>query len=368
MKILDTFPIDDQFYMPAEYEEHSGCWLLWPERGDIWRRNALPAQDFYISFVNKLVEYEQVTLGVSRKNYNNVKRKISDKIRLIEISYNDVWVRDTGAIYLVSKSQSKLRGLSWNFNAWGGIDEGLYYPWDLDNQISDKMCDIDKYPIYKSDIVLEGGSVNVDGEGTLLTTEECLLNRNRNPHKSKSEIETYLKRYFNVKKVIWIPKGVCQDETGGHIDNLCCFTSPAEIALTWSSDPNDPQSKISTNTYNFLKNETDAKGRLLKIHKLHHPTVQVISENECKDYAEGYKTIKRNPGDRLPASYINFYQNDKVVFFPLFGNDNDERALQEIKAIIPNKEIISFYSRELLLGGGNIHCITQQIPKLGNNV
>jgi len=364
MKILNTYPVDDQFYMPGEFEAHSGCWLLWPERGDIWPNNALPAQNLLLKLANTICQYENVTLGVSAKNYKDVKKRVCQNVRVVEISYNDIWIRDFGAIFLTNPSKSQLRGVSWNFNAWGGENEGLYFPWDLDNQLSSKMCDLDNIDFYQSNLILEGGSICVDGCGTLITTEECLLNENRNPNKTKDEIEKYLRRYFNVQTVIWLPNGMDEDETGGHVDNICCFTAPNEVLLTWTDDKSDPQWEVSRNAYKELIKHKDKSNNQLKINKIVHPPLISITEEECNLYSEGYKTIKRRAGDKLPASYINFYQNDNAIFFPLFGVETDELALNQIKLIVPQKEIITFQTRDFLLGGGNIHCITQQIPKI----
>jgi len=246
----------------------------------------------------------------------------------------------------------------------GGVDEGLYYPWDLDNNIPDKICELDDIPIYKSSMVLEGGAITLDGEGTLITTEECLLNINRNPNIDKVSTELYLKKYFNVKKVIWLPKGMYLDETGGHVDNICSFIKPSEVIIPWTDDIDDPQAQISMNIHNLLSNETDAKNRTFKIHKINQPKIQRITHAECQQYSYGHKTIKREPNNRLPASYINLYQNERAIFLPVFGDENDESAIALINNIVPDKEIIPFHSRDLLLGGGNIHCITQQIPEI----
>jgi agmatine deiminase len=217
---------------------------------------------------------------------------------------------------------------------------------------------------YKCNIVMEGGSIHVDGEGTLITTEECMLNRNRNPKLTKEQIESTLKEHLNIEKLIWLSKGVYLDnDTNGHVDNLCCFVRPGVVCLTWTDDENDPQYAISTDAYRRLSEATDARGRKLEIHKIHQPGPLFITQEESKgiDSAEG--TIPRQAGSRMAASYINFYTANGGIIMPGFGDPNDHQAKNILHKLYPHHEVVQIYTREILLGGGNIHCITQQQPE-----
>jgi agmatine deiminase len=226
--------------------------------------------------------------------------------------------------------------------------------------------EIERTDRYKTDFVLEGGSIHVDGQGTLITTEECLLNPNRNPHLGRTEIEDMLREYLNVDKIIWLGRGVYQDETSGHVDNLCCFIRPGVLALTWTDDPADPQYEISQDAYERLSTATDARGRRLEIHKIHQPGSLYITDEESLGIDLIEWSAPRLPGRRLPGSYINFYIANRSVILPVFDDPCDRKALQDIQALFPEHDVVGVPGREILLGGGNIHCITQQQP--GSNI
>jgi len=216
---------------------------------------------------------------------------------------------------------------------------------------------------YRAPFVLEGGAIHVDGQGTLITTEECLLNPNRNPGLSRAEIERLLRRYLNVEVIIWLGKGVHLDETDGHVDNLCAFTRPGEVVLTWTDDRRDPQYEISHDAYERLKDARDARGRRLEVHKLAQPGPLVMTKSEAEgvDAAEGSQP--RQAGARLAGSYVNFYIGSRRVVVPLLDERRDGAALRKLKRLFPGREVVGVPGREILLGGGNIHCVTQQVPK-----
>ncbi len=279
------------------------------------------------------------------------------------MSNNDAWVRDIGPTFVTNDS-GVIRGIDWQFNSWGGLVNGLYFPWNLDNKVASKICNIERKDIYRTEkFVLEGGSIHVDGEGTLYTTEECLLSEGRNPHMSKSEIENTLKEYLNVKKVIWLKNGIYNDETNGHIDNILCVPKVGSVILAWTDDKDDPQYKICKENYEILKNSKDAKGREIEIIKMKLPKPILITEEESVGVDKVNGTLPRCKGDRLAGSYVNFYICNGGVIYPTFGDSNDEEAKKTLEAIFPDREVIGIYAREILLGGGNIHCITQQQPK-----
>ena len=215
--------------------------------------------------------------------------------------------------------------------------------------------------------VLEGGSIHSDGEGTVMVTESCLLSKGRNPDLTKEQIEDKLKEYLGAEKVLWLPKGIYNDETNEHVDNVCAFVGPGEVVLAWTDDTADPQYEMSKADLEYLESVTDAKGRKLKVHKLPVPDHPVLVEQADLgnfEFEEGEDT--REEGERLAASYVNFYFINGAALVPQFGGENkesDERALKILKELCPDREVIGIDARAILLGGGNIHCITQQIPE-----
>ena len=212
--------------------------------------------------------------------------------------------------------------------------------------------------------VLSSGSLYVtDGEGTALVTEACLLSAGRNPDLTKAEIERVLCDYLGVSKVIWLPRGIYNDETNEHVDNVCAFTAPGEVVLAWTDDEDDPQYALSAASLAVLETELDAKGRRIKVHRLPLPKPVTITAEECEglDLCEGEPT--RTPGERLAASYVNFYIANHAVVMPAFGDPADEQAQEILRKLFPTREIVAIPARDILIGGGNIHCITQQIPK-----
>ncbi len=362
VRTLEGTPAGDGYRMPGEFEQHDGCWMIWPERTDNWRMGAKPAELAFAAVAEAISRFEPVTMCVSSRQFINARRRLSDRIRVIEMSSNDSWMRDSGPTFVID-DRGGLRLIDWDFNAWGGLDGGLYFPWDLDDLVPRKVAEIAGVDRYRAPLVMEGGSFHTDGEGTLITTEECLLNPNRNPRLSREQIEGYLGSYLNVEKVIWLPRGCYNDETDGHVDNLCCFVRPGAVLLTWTEDKEDLQYERSAEALDVLKNVTDARGRKLEVHFLHQPAPVTLTAEECMgiDSVEG--TIPRREGDRYAASYVNFYIANGGLVVPVFDDPADKQALEKLKQLFPDREIIGVYAREIILGGGNIHCITQQQPK-----
>jgi agmatine deiminase len=348
--------------MPAEFEPHAGCWMLWPERTDNWREGAKPAQAVFAQIASAICAAEPVTVGVSAAQFQNARARLDPRVRLVELSSNDSWMRDCGPTFVLDPRRRR-RGIDWTFNAWGGLSGGLYFPWDRDDEVAAKVLEIEGDDRYRTSFVLEGGAIHVDGRGTCLTTEECLLNPNRNPGRSRAEIETTLRRYLGVSTVIWLGRGVYRDETGGHIDELACFTSPGHVALTWTEDRADPQYEISLDALRRLRAARDARGRRLTIHKIHQPGPLYMSAEEARGIDLRAGSHPRRAGDRLPASYINFYIANKCIVMPLYDKRWDAAAARTLKRLFPNRRIVGIETREVLLGGGNIHCITQQVPR-----
>jgi len=359
--ILDSTPRQDGYFMPGEYAPHAGCWMLWPERPDNWRLGAKPAQAAFVAVASAIARFEPLTIGVSAAQFQNACRLLPHDVRVVELSSNDAWMRDCGPTFVIN-GRGGVRGVDWDFNAWGGLAGGLYFPWDQDELVARKVLEIERLDRYKAPLILEGGSIHVDGEGTCLTTAECLLNPNRNPTLDQAQIEQFLKDYLGVEKVIWLSRGVYQDETSGHVDNIVSFIRPGVLVLTWTDDQSDPQYENSCVALELLSQATDANGRRFEIHLLHQPGPIYITAEESQgvDTIEG--TLPRQPGDRLAGSYVNFYIANGGVVAPTFDDPYDQPALQTLQALFPERNVIGVPAREILLGGGNIHCITQQQP------
>jgi agmatine deiminase len=355
-------PAKDGFRMPAEWEPHAGTWMLWPERPDNWRDRAAPAQRAYAAVAATIAKSEPVTMGVSAAQFEAARAMLPAGVRVVEISSNDAWMRDVGPTFVVDRHR-RVRGVDWMFNAWGGKAGGVYADWSLDDQVAAKVLEIESKPRYRAPFVLEGGAIHVDGQGTLLTTEECLLNPNRNPTLRRAQIEGLLERYLGVREIIWLARGLFNDETDGHVDNLCCFVRPGEVVLSWCEDPEDPQYDISRSAYEVLARSRDAQGRRIKIHKLLQPGPLHMTEAEAAGIERSEDCKPRRCGDRLAGSYVNFYLANRQVVMPLLDARMDRAAKAVLAKLFPRRRIVGVPAREILLGGGNIHCITQQQPK-----
>jgi len=358
---LDSTPAADGYRMPGEFEPHSGCWMAWPERPDNWRLGAKPAQKAYAAVAEAINASEPVTVAVSDAQFEHCRSLLSPSIRVVEIATDDAWIRDVGPTFVIDDNGGR-RGVDWHFNAWGGLDGGLYFPWDRDERVARKVLEIEGADRYRAPIVLEGGSIHVDGEGTVLATEECLLNPNRNPSLSREQIEQVLFEHLGAEKMIWLGQGVYNDETDGHVDNLACFARPGVVLLTYAEDEADPQHAISRDAHERLQAATDARGRALEVIRLPSPGPITITEEEAGGVDAVAGSLPRRAGDRLAASYANFYPASTRIVFPLLDERYDETAARVLGECFPEREIVGVPAREILLGGGNVHCITQQVP------
>ncbi len=363
MTTLNSTPRADGFYMPAEWAPQTQTWMVWPERPDNWRLGGKPVQTAHVAVAKAIARFEPVTVAVSAAQYDNARARLDvPNIRVVEISNDDAWVRDTGPTFVIN-DDGQVRGVDWGFNAWGGFDGGLYAPWNLDAALASKVLEIERCPRYVTEgFVLEGGSIHVDGEGTLITTEECLLNRNRNPHLSREEIEVVLRDHLSVEKIIWLPDGLYNDETDGHVDNFCCYVRPGEVLLAWTDDPKDPNFPRCQAAMGVLENARDAKGRPFIVHKMPIPGPLFATEEECAGVDQVHGSQERNPSVRLAGSYVNFLIVNGGIIAPSFDDPLDETAREILQRLFPEHEVVMVPGRELLLGGGNIHCLTQQQP------
>jgi agmatine deiminase len=358
---LDSNPAADGFRMPAEWEPHAGCWMAWPERPDNWRRGARPAQAAYAAVASAIAATEPVTMAASHDQLEHARAALPDSVRVVELATDDAWLRDTGPTFVVDGAGAR-RGVDWRFNAWGGLDGGLYFPWDRDERVAAKVLEVEGDQRYAAPLVLEGGSIHVDGEGTVLTTEQCLLNPNRNPELDRVAIEAALHAYLGTEKVVWLGDGVFADETDGHIDNLACFARPGVVLLTWVEDPGDPQHAISRDALGRLEAASDARERSFEVIKVPAPGPLAATAAEAAGVEAVEGSRPRLAGDRLAASYVNFYVANSRIVYPLLDPTRDEEAGAILAGAFPDREVVGVPTREILLGGGNIHCITQQVP------
>jgi agmatine deiminase len=354
---LRSTPAADGFWMPAEFSDHAGCWMLWPERPDNWRRQAAPAQRAFAAVAAAVARFEPVTIGASAAAYASARAQLPAAVRLVELSSDDAWMRDVGPTFLVDAA-GRVRGTQWRFNAWGG----LYRNFERDRDVAQKVLELAGCERYCAPLVTEGGALHVDGQGTALVTEESLLDRRRNAALSQRRIEALLKRYLGVSQVIWLGRGVIDDETRGHIDNLACFARPGEVCLTWPTDAADPQRRICENTLERLLAARDARGRRLRVHRIPAPPPLYLSAREARGILPRPGIRPLRAGRRLAGSYVNFYLANGALILPLLDARTDTAARRALQAVFPDRRIVGVPAREILLGGGNIHCITQQQP------
>lgn len=413
-------PAADGFFMPGEFEPHAGCIMIWPERPGSWIYGAKAARRAFADVVAAIAESEKVYVAAGKSSLASAIAVLFDgqsrpgkragtfcwdetadghetaaawrrNVEIFIAETDDAWARDIAPTFVVKLSQRKedaptenrrlcgkntaqpgnsarwVRAVNWEFNAWGGAVDGLYASWEKDNAFAKYFCGKYGYEVYDAaPFVLEGGSIHSDGEGTVLVTESCLLSAGRNPSLTKEQIEEHLKQYLGAKKVLWLPRGIYQDETNEHVDNVCAFLRPGEVVLAWTDKRDDPQYPLSAACMEYLARETDAKGRKLTVRKLPIPDIPVcITEEEFRGYAFEEGEDEREAGERLAASYVNFYFSNGAVVMPVFGGDNEEsdrRAVMLMEQWNPGRKVIPVAARDILVGGGNIHCITQQIP------
>ncbi len=360
---IDSLPVKDGFNMPGEFEPHLATIMIYPERPGSWPYGAVKAGAVFERIIKAISADEKVWVIVSDNTEPKARKAFADceSVEILNIPTDDAWARDTAPTFVVSKKDGTVRGINWRFNAWGGEYDGLYANWERDDRLARTFCDKAGFDWYDADpFVLEGGSVHSDGAGTLMVTESCLLSKGRNPNLSKAEIEEKLKGYLGGERVIWLPRGIYNDETNEHVDNVCAFIAPGEVVLAWTDNTSDPQYELSLSCLRTLEREG------VKVHKLPIPDVPVTVEREDLEgyvFEEGEDT--REAGERLAASYVNFYFSSNSVLVPQLGGKNaesDARAVEILSKLCKQRKVIPIPARDIILGGGNIHCITQQIP------
>lgn len=361
-----TTPRGDGYSLPFEGEAHNGTLILLPFRSDVWRNKAKNATEEFRELIKTISKFETVYVGVDPSIYDKAITWLEqiENVIPIKIRYNDAWARDNSLIFVRSE-EGKIRSVDFRFNAWGGDYDGLYTNWQNDDALGSALVKRWKLQNYRlPSFIMEGGAIACDGQGTLIITEACFLSKGRNIQLTKSEIEETLKVYLGVSEIIWIPHGIIGDETDEHIDNMVAFSHPGEVLLAWPNANDKIQYAAASRAFKILQSAHDAMGRSLKIIKVKMPAPIYLSEEEAKGVSPSHYGAKpRQAGDNLLATYINFYQSDRFVIIPGFGVKEDAAALAQFNKIFPDRHVIQLSSREILAGGGNIHCVTMQIPK-----
>lgn len=340
--------------MPAEWETHSATQLHWPSNRETWPGNSLErVEDVYLDIIYHLHKYEQIILLCDLKSdLNRIRDKLDnrgiefDNIHIFSIPINDIWARDCGPIFVRDRSDSDADYVitDWEYNAWGG----KYPPYDSDNEIPDWFSKTFGIPSLKTGRVLEGGSIDTNGEGIFITTESVLLNPNRNPELSREQIEQMLENYLGAKKIIWLKNGLAGDDTDGHIDDLSRFVNRNTIVTMISEDINDVNYDTLQENLEILKLATDSKGNAFHIIELPMPLTKT-------------ETPTVDGSHYIPASYANFYIANGVVLVPLYDKKYDKDILNLFGNLFPNREIAGIQCNDLVWGQGSIHCITQQL-------
>ncbi|WP_225764627.1 agmatine deiminase [Inquilinus sp. Marseille-Q2685] len=336
-----TVPASLGYVMPAEWEPHSRCWMAWPCRDEVWGEQMDAARTAYADVARAIAEFEPVTMVCNPADVAEASLTLGNgtPIDVVSMEIDDSWLRDSGPTFLLDRN-GHLAGAHWRFNAWGQ----KYQPYSRDAVVAKRILKHVGARRFRAPFVLEGGAVHVDGEGTVLTTEQCLLNPNRNPDVTKAQVEQNLRDWLGVSTVIWLPEGLEDDETDGHVDEIACFVRPGVVLALSTDDKSDGNFDVLQTNLDILRSAKDAKGRPLQVIEVPQPARQ------------------EHKGKRLSLSYINFYIANGGVVMPAFDVAEDERAFRIIRDAFPNRRVVQVHARDIFLGGGGIHCITQQQP------
>jgi agmatine deiminase len=337
-------PRESGFFFPAEWEKHISTWLTYPTPDDSWPSTYKMVCNEYNLFVSEISKGEKVNIVTQNKEHSQEVIENLDKtgaivsnIKLFEFGSNDCWCRDHGPAFLVNRNNKDRAIVKWQFNAWGEK-----YPSEKDNAIGDKIAALYPFEKYRPGIIMEGGSSEVNGKGTLLTTKACLLNKNRNLNHTSDNLEWYLKEFYGAENIIWLGEGVEGDDTDGHIDDIVRFVNENTIIATIEENKNDSNYLVLKNNYDLLKKIRMENGRQPNLIELPMPLPV------------------DNGKDRLPASYANFYICNQAVIVPVFGSKNDDKALQIIQSCFPNKKVTGLPAKNVIFGLGSWHCLSQQ--------
>lgn len=333
--------------MPPEWARHESTWLSWPKDPLTFPEKIIGRiEETYIEMIESLQSGERVDLLVNdEETEDRVSSMLSSEknVRFHHLKSQDVWIRDYGPIFLRKKESEETAATKWIFNAWGGKYDELL----RDNETGIEICEQLGVRVFEPGIVLEGGSIDVDDAGTCLTTTQCLLNKNRNPQLGKEEISKYLQDYLGITNLVWLGDGISGDDTDGHVDDIARFVSPCKVVCMLEDDESDGNHKALARNFEILKKARTSDGSLLEVIPVKMP-----------------KKVLDEDGNRLPASYANFYVGNGAVLVPVFGGKNDGDALSVLSNVFPTKKVTGINCRELVSGFGGIHCVTQQQPSL----
>jgi agmatine deiminase len=327
------------FFMPSEAAPHAACWMAWPTRLELWDDKIDAVRQEFAEIAQAIAPFEPVIMVVDPADAADAARICGPDIRLHQAAIDDSWMRDSGPTFLID-GKGRTAVVNWRFNAWGG----KYQPHDKDAALKQVLAwDLDM-PVIETPLFLEGGGIFSDGEGTIFTTESCVLNPNRNPGLSKAEIEAELKRCLNAGKIVWMPGDPTETETDGHIDGLACLAKPGLLLVETETGPSDPRAGILRENRRALELQRDAKGR----------SFELIPIGEAQDCPLDDPKFSR--------SYVNFYIANGAIIMPGYGTASDAAARAAVQAGFPDRAILQLRQKALPYGGGNIHCITQQQP------
>lgn len=327
------------FHMPAEWEPHERCWMAWPCRLDFWGDNLPATQRAYAAVANAIAEFEPVTMLAPPRDVASARSHCGDRVTVLPVELDDSWTRDNGPVFVVNEA-GELAASVFHFNAWGKKHE----PWGKDAALGHRLAEYLGIRTFSSTVFMEGGGIHVDGRGTVLTTEQCILNPNRNPGIGKDEAATALCDALGVSNVVWLPGDPDDIETDGHVDGIACFVEPGRVLVeicpvTGTERYDNMQANLEA-----VRNATDADGNPFEI--------AIIEEAAEAERRSGI----------FASSYINFYIANGGIVMPGFGIDRDEDAKATIAALFPEREVVQVSVADVGIGGGGIHCITQQQP------
>lgn len=337
------YPDESGFWWPAEWQPHRRTWICWPARSECFGggENLLRAKQAVARLALAIAAFEPVTVAVRPEDAPEAKLATAGRVELMETPLDDGWARDIGPTFVIGP-QAMLAGVKWNFNAWGH----KYHPYTHDAMFARRVLELAGARSFAAPIVCEGGAIHGDGEGTVLTTEQCLLNTNRNPGLRREDVATVLDRYLGIRKVIWVRGEFSDSETDGHIDNIACFAGPGRVIVGVPDSPGHPDGQPVREAIRMLAEARDARGRPLEVISLPQPRNRHLSWS----------------GHPLQASYVNFCFANSAVVMPGFDDPNDEPARKIIRDVFAGRQIVQVAALDIVQGGGGIHCMTQQEP------
>jgi agmatine deiminase len=321
--------------IPAEWAPHKAIWTAFPSAADLWQDDLVPAQDEVAAMIRALAKGDRMrVLAAGADAYRAALAAVGDAAEVIETPFGDIWLRDTGPLF-----DRGGRAHRFGFNGWGGK-----YDLPFDDRVGDAVATVAGAEVLRHPFILEGGAVEMDGEGTLLTTRQCLLNPNRNPGWDEAAAEAHLKRALGVRKVLWLEKGLVNDHTDGHIDNLARFVAPGRVVCQAPAGRDDPNAEVLDAIAEALAAMTDAAGRRLDVIRIPSPGA-----------------VRDEDGEAIPASHMNFLIGNEAVVVPIYSHAGDD-ALKALAPLFPGRRVVGLSSTAILTGGGSFHCITQQEP------